>query len=265
MVIYLDVLIMENFIVNYFLLYITSQTLKIKVKFWRLMVSSLLGAAYVLTKVYPSLFLFSTLIFKLLMALIMVILLFSKRDIVLNLKAFFIYMMYSMLLAGICIFIEFNQQNDNFSSSIYNFSYKKLMIAIIIIYLTLDRLVIYIKDRKSLKSLIFTVDIISKNCEKKILAFLDTGNELREPATNLPVMIIEKNYFKDFSICEKDIFYIPYKVVDGTQGKLKGFKPEYINIYDGKEIKRREVIIALSETKLSNLNDYHALLSRGVI
>lgn len=250
---------------NYFLLYITSQTVKTKVRVWRLILSSGLGAVYVITKVYPSLLLFSTLIFKLIMALIMILLLFSEKNIIFNLKALLIYMMYSMLLAGICLFIVFNQQNDNFSGSIYNFSYKKLMLAIIIIYLILDRLVIYIKDRKSLNSLIYTVDIISKNYEKKILAFLDTGNELREPATNLPVMIIEKNYFEDFSISEKDTFYIPYKVVDGTHGKLKGFKPEYINIYDGQVIKRREVIIALCETKLSNLNDYHALLSRGVI
>jgi stage II sporulation protein GA (sporulation sigma-E factor processing peptidase) len=126
-------------------------------------------------------------------------------------------------------------------------------------------LVIYIKDRKELSSLIFTVDIVNNHLEKKVLAFLDTGNELREPVTNLPVMIIEKKHFNDFYINKEDAFHIPYQVVNGSVGKMLGFKPEYIKIHYGKEIRQREVIIALCENKLSNLNDYNALLSRGII
>jgi stage II sporulation protein GA (sporulation sigma-E factor processing peptidase) len=266
LVIYLDALIIENFIVNYFLLYITSRTVRIKVKLWRFILSSLIGAAYVFTKIYPTLDVFTSLIFKITIALIMILLLFREKNLLFNVKALLIYMLYSMLLAGFCLFIVFNKQSyiDDYSS-LYNFSYKKLMLAIIIIYLILDRLVIYIKDRKELKSLIFTVDIVNNHIEKKVLAFLDTGNELREPATNLPVMIIEKKYFNDFYLNEKDAFHIPYQGVNGSVGKFLGFKPEYIKIHYGKEIRQREVVIALCENKLSNLNDYNALLSRGII
>jgi stage II sporulation protein GA (sporulation sigma-E factor processing peptidase) len=266
LVIHLDILLMENFIVNYFLLYITSQTVRIKAKFLRLIISASLGAVYVLTKIFPSLFVFTSLVFKIAMALIMILVIFREKNIVFNLKALLIYMLYSMVLAGLCFFIVFNQQNyiDDYSS-LYNFSYKKLMLAMIIIYLIIDRLVIYIKDRKEVNSLIFTVDIVNKHMEKKVHAFLDTGNELREPVTNLPVMIIEKKHFNDFYIDEKDAFHIPYQVVNGGVGKLLGFKPEYIKIHYGKEIRQRQVIVALSENKLSDLNDYNALLSRGII
>jgi stage II sporulation protein GA (sporulation sigma-E factor processing peptidase) len=266
LVIYLDTLIIENFIVNYFLLYITSRTVRIKIKLWRFIPPSLIGAAYVLTKIYPTLVVFTSLIFKITIALIMILLLFKDKNLIFNLKALIIYMLYSMLLAGFCFFIIFNKQNyAGDYSSLYNFSYKKLMLAIIITYLTLDRVVIYIKDRKDLSSLIFTVDIVNNHIEKKVIALLDTGNELREPATNLPVMIIEKRYFNDFQINEKEAFHIPYQVVNGNVDKLLGFKPEYIKIHYGKEIRQREVVIALCENKLSNLNDYNALLSRGII
>lgn len=266
MVIHVDSLLIENFIVNYFLLYITSQTVRIKVKILRLVISASLGALYVLTKIFPGLIVFTALGFKIAMALFMILVIFGEKNILFNLKASLIYMLYSMVLAGLCFFIMLNQQNyiDDYSF-LYNFSYKKLMLAIIIIYLVLDRLVIYVKDRKEVNSLIFTVDIVNKHIEKKVLAFLDTGNELREPATNLPVMIIEKKYFNDFYINEKDAFHIPYQVVNGSVGKLLGFKPEYIKIHYGKEIRQRQVIVALSENKLSNLNDYNALLSRGII
>jgi stage II sporulation protein GA (sporulation sigma-E factor processing peptidase) len=266
LVIYLDTLIVENFIVNYFLLYLTSHTVRIRVRIWRLASAALIGAVYVITKVYPSLFIFSNLIFKVGIALLMICLIFGKKNFLLNVKSLIIYMLYSMLLAGFCFFIEFNQQNFSGEySSLYNFSYKKLMLAVILIYLVLDRLIIYIKDRKDLSSLIFTVEIVNNNVEKKIHAFLDTGNELREPATNLPVMIIEKSYFNDININKNDTFFIPYKVVNGSVDKLVGFKPDYIKIHYGEEVKRREVIVAFCDNKLSDLNDYQALLSRGII
>ena len=47
-------------------------------------------------------------------------------------------------------------------------------------------------------------------------AFLDTGNELREPATNLPVLIVERDIFYDINLSKYDKFYIPYKVINGT-------------------------------------------------
>jgi stage II sporulation protein GA (sporulation sigma-E factor processing peptidase) len=266
LVIYVDTLIIENFIINYFLLYITSQTVRIKIKVWRLVLSALMGACYVLTKIYPSLILYTSLLFKIIVALVMIVILFGRKDILFYIKSLLIYMLYSMLLAGFCFFIEFNQQSYMGDyGSLYNFSYKKLLLSLVIIYLIIDRLIIFIGDRKDLSSLIYTVDIVNNNLETKVLAFLDTGNELREPATNLPVMIIEKRYFDNVYIDEKDIFYIPYQVINGKADKLKGFKPQYIKVHHGNEIKEREVIIALCENRLSNLSDYQALLSRGVI
>ncbi len=134
-----------------------------------------------------------------------------------------------------------------------------------IIYMILDRLVMYVRDRKDINSLTYTVDIVLGDSEKQVTAFLDTGNELREPATNLPVMIIEKDYLEDFNLSKVDKLFIPYQVVNGQIGNLVGFKPKCIKIHNGQEITMREVVIAFCENKLSKLSDYHALLSRGII
>ena len=53
--VFLDVLILENFIVNFFLLYITSQTIRIKTKVKNQMAAALFGAMYVIVMVYPEL------------------------------------------------------------------------------------------------------------------------------------------------------------------------------------------------------------------
>lgn len=265
MVIYLDVLLFENLIVNLFLLHVTARTIKIRVKFRYLLLASAFGSMYVITLLYPKLIVFSRVPFKIIAGAIIILIAFRKINILFNFKALCIFVSYSMLLAGICVFIQFNQGANIGYSVIINFSYKKLMISIMIIYMMIERIIVYVKDRKNLNALIYSVDIILNDSKKNVKAFLDTGNELREPATNLPVIIVEKSVFCDINLNCYDKFYIPYKVVNGQGGNLKGFKPQYVKIKEEKKVIDKEVIIAFCEGKLSEINDYQALLSRGVM
>lgn len=265
MVVNIDILVIENSIVNYFLLYITSQTLRIRKSFKNIALPAFLGGIYVITLIFPKLYILTELPFKFLMALFMIFIVFYRSTILFYTKALFVYLLYSMVLAGLCFFIELNYNGGfQLNSLFYNFSYKKLMLAIILLYLTINRLVLFIRNRIELSSLIFSIDIVFKNGEKTVKAFLDTGNELIEPATNLPVMILESELM-DRTIEDKETFYIPYRVINGEANKLKGFKPEFIRIHKGEVVEVRQVIIALCENKLSSMGDYNALLSRGII
>ncbi|WP_333859070.1 sigma-E processing peptidase SpoIIGA [Clostridium sp.] len=265
MVVFLDLLILINLIVNFFLLYITGRTLKLRINFKRIFLGAFIGSIYTITLIYPCLSVFSTLYFKLIVAMALVYISFGNKGIITDFKILCIFMLYSMLLAGTCMFIQYNRYSYADSAMIINFPYQWLFIALMICYITIDRLVIYIKDRRDLASLVYEIDIIFKDGEKKVKAFLDTGNELREPATNLPVVIVEKAIFDSVDLEQFGKFYIPYRVINGSSGKLLGFKPDIIKINFGKEVKYREVIVALCQDKLSQLDDYHALLSRGVI
>lgn len=265
MVVNIDILVIENSIVNYFLLYITSQTLRIRKSFKNIALPAFLGGIYVITLIFPKLYILTELPFKFMVALFMIFILFYKSTIFFYTKALFVYLLYSMVLAGLCFFIELNYNGGfQLNSLFYNFSYKKLMLALILLYLTLNRLVLFIRSRIELNSLIFSIDIVFKNGEKTVKAFLDTGNELTEPATNLPVMILESELM-DRTIEEKETFYIPYRVINGEANKLKGFKPEFIRIHRGDIVEVRQVIVALCENKLSSMGEYNALLSRGII
>ena len=265
MVVFLDLLILINLIVNFFLLYITGRTLKLVINFKRIFLGAFIGSIYTITLIYPCLSIFSTVYFKLVVAVVLVYISFGNKGIITDFKILCVFILYSMILAGICMFIQYNRYSYVNSAMITNFPYQWLFISLMICYITIDRLVIYIKDRKDLFTLVYEVDIIFKDKEKKVKAFLDTGNELREPATNLPVVIVEKSVFDSVNLEEFGKFYIPYRVINGSSGKLLGFKPDIIKINFGKEVKYREVIIALCQDKLSQLDDYHALLSRGVI
>lgn len=264
MIVYLDVLLIENFIVNLFLMYITTQTVRMRPKISTLILSALLGAIYAVGAVLSNFQYFFMVPLKFIAAIIMIFIVFRKNKILFIIKSSALFILYSMLLAGLCIFIEL----DNNISGILifdRFSYKILLSSIMIIYIIIHRIITYISDRNELENLIFDIEIITENSSKSVRAFFDTGNELREPATNLPVIIVEKGLLTQEETDEKNKFIIPYRVVNGDGGKLEGFKPKYVKIHNKETILERQVIIAFCEERLSSMNDYNALLSRGIL
>lgn len=266
MIVYIDVLLLENFIVNSFLLSITANTLRCRVKGTNTCLGALLGSLFIFTILIDSLRYFNNIIIKILMAVIMVFITFRKKNLLFIIKASIIFISYSMVLAGLCVFLEFNKNNSYIMGGvIYNFSYKKLMLSIMIIYLLISRIIFFIKDRREMYSFIYEVDIVLKNANKEVKAFLDTGNELVEPVTNLPVIIVEKDIFKDEDINGYDVFYIPYSVINGNYGKLRAIRPECVKVHKEDYFEEKDVLIAFCEKKLSNSGDYQALLSRGII
>ena len=267
MIVYVDILILVNFIVNLFILHVTVQTLRKRVKLIWMCISSLLGSLYVLTVVYPSLTYLSYIPFKILIVMIMIFIVFREKNILFNIKASLIFILYSILLAGMCMLIQMNNSVDmSFDIIIINFPYERLLLSVMVIYILIYRLMVFIGDRKKISTLIFTIDIICKNHKKTIQAFMDTGNELREPATNLPVLIVEREILSYILLEKNNTYYIPYTVVNGSSGRLIGFKPEYINIHiDRKNIETRDVIVAFCDHKLSKYNDYNGLMSRGIL
>ncbi|WP_392486461.1 sigma-E processing peptidase SpoIIGA [Haloimpatiens sp. FM7315] len=266
MIIFVDVVFIQNFIINLFFLYITAQTIKLKIDLKKIIFAAFIGAVYVIILLYFKYDFLTKLPIKIAMALLMVRIAYRQKSIICNLKALFIFIFYSMVLAGACLFFQISETGGYYINKIEfkDFSNKNLFIAIMIIYIFVNRLVIYIRERRSLRSLIYKVEIVTDKYRKVVNCFLDTGNELREPITNLPVIVVEKSEFP-LNIKNKDKLYIPYNAVNGENGKLEAFKPLYINIYEDKNnIQKKQVVIALCDGKLSKENDYNALLSRGI-
>lgn len=265
MIVWIDYLILENFIINYFLVVITSQTIRQNLNNKKLIFSSIISSFYVVTLLYRKLRIFSLLPFKLAIAFGIIIFCFKFNSLLLYIKTFCIYILYSMLLAGVCFYFECES-----SSSLYGFrnmkifSSKKLYISIILLYLSINRLIIYIKDRKEVSNLIYAIEISVDNKARKIEGFLDTGNELKEPATGLPVIIVERNVFRDINLSKYDKYFIPYRTVNTNSLKIEGFIPDEISICNNDNIEHIKAIIALCDSKLSENNDYQALLCRGL-
>ena len=125
----------------------------------------------------------------------------------------------------------------------------------------------------------------------KVIAIIDTGNMLKEPITNIPVIVIEHNYLKglihkdilsnidsilggDFGNVSEDIQteympklkVIPYTSLGKQNGMLLGIMVKNIKIEQDNNIKNIEkVVIGLYNKKLSKKEEYHALIGIDVV
>lgn len=266
MEIYLDLLILENLVVNYFLIYMMCKTLNIKYSVGLNLLAAFIGSLVPVAMLFLSLNIYLQFILKISIAILMVFISVGK-NLKTILKGVFVLIFYTIALGGLCIFIKFNESGIIPKNSyIINFTYKKLFLGIIISAMCMDRLFSFIKDKILVNKLIYDIEInLGGNC-KTIKAFLDTGNELREPVTNLPVIIVEKDVFYNFKIPKEHEFLIPYRVVDGDMGNLKGVKADSLKLLTKNQTSElKNGIIAFCDTSLSDSGEYNALLSRGIL
>ncbi|MBU3135606.1 sigma-E processing peptidase SpoIIGA [Clostridium gasigenes] len=265
MVVYIDVLLFENFVVNLFLLLLTFKLLRFSYK-KRIYLSAILGSIYTL-----ALFLewpFGTsFIAKILVAVLMIIIAIEKRKISNILKCVGCFFILSFTLCGVCFSFALMQNKYGIMQKfeMNNYSIKYILISIMILYIVIVRAYEYLRGRIIVKSLIYDIEIsVNKNIFY-IKGFLDTGNDLREPVTNLPCIIVEDGYLNEVQLPEKEYFNISYSTI-GDSGKIKGFKGEKIRIKSQDEDWRTvDAIICSCTNKLSKENDFNALLSRGII
>ncbi|MBE6051678.1 MAG: peptidase U4 [Clostridium sp.] len=267
MEVYLDVVIIENLVIDLFLLLITFNILRYKVKFKRVALSSVIGAAYTVIMVFPKLKVLSSFLFQVFIAFIMILLAARKQKIFNIFKITVVFVLNSIIFSGICFY--FSQIGNDYTFkkgiTIDNFSAKYMILSLMIIYIIFNRTIEYFKDRSVVNNFIFDIEITIEGIKYYVKGFLDTGNELREPVTNLPCIIVEERLFKDFKTSKKDIFYINYSAI-GYDGKLAGFKVDKVKIIKaGEKFRELDAIICPCKEVLSKDNEFNALLSRGVI
>lgn len=267
MEIYVDVIIVENLIINLFLLLTTVKLLKYQYKNIDIYLSAFIGAIYTLV-LFLDFKVLSSLPFKVLVAIIMLTIVLRTKRIINIVKGTIVFFINSFILCGVCFGLVMMQNGyvlgEEFSIS--NYSMRWIILSLMIFYIVLVRVSDYLNDRAIINN--FTYDIYI-NIRGKVLilkGFLDTGNELREIVSNLPCIIVEDKYLNEIDVKENDKYIINYNTITES-GQLEGIKGDKIMIRNSlsDEWRKIDAIICKSSMALSKDNDYQALLSRGVI
>lgn len=267
MIVYLDVLLLENFVINFFLITVTMQLVRYKFKYRMVVLASVLGSLYTLTVFFDPLKVFTNIIFKILIVFIMVKIILRNKNTISVIKVTGIFFLVSIAFSGFCFMFAMaeNPYNVQGAFTIKNYSSKNLLFSFMILYLVAYRTYLYLKNRAIVDNFIYELEFYINEDKFNVRGFLDTGNELVEPVTMLPVIILEECIARNTVISDKEIFYIPYKVVSGTSNQLRGIQVENVKIKNNKESRCIDVVIAFCNTKLSSDGDFNALLSRAVL
>lgn len=265
MEVYVDVIFFQNFVVDIFLLMVASKVLRKKISSCRIILSGILGGLYSLVMIFPSLNFFSYIPFQFLFLYMIMKISFRKSNVIFKIKGIIVYLIGAFILSGLCVALSMNKYYISVSGGfkMTDYSVKYLILSIMIVYIIYSRLSSYLRERAFITNFIYDIEFFKDNAKYVIRGFLDTGNELREPITNLPCIIVEENFVEITS--DKNLYYIPYKAI-GYTGKLKGFVGEKVRIREqGGAWRDVDAIICPCNELLSRDGDFNALLSRGII
>lgn len=277
MVYYVEYVFLENFIIDFILLFITGKLVKRVIVLKRLILASLIGALYVVLTLYMGYEFMTYFIVKFSVSVLMVMIAFDSKGILTNIRVIICFYITSLLMVGII-------------STIYYFTYDKLTVNAIIIsiftgYAALHFFFREIKDRILKHNYKRMVALSIGDKKKTFQAYIDTGNELTDPVTGKPVMVVNidsikeilgedlydrimefyenKSYENLFNESNTNLRVIKFNTISCKSENMVCIVPDGIEILNERVIKL-DAIVGVYPKEISK-GDYDALLFKKLL
>ena len=283
-VVYIDVLFVLNFIINYLLLFASARLSGAACSRLRCALAAGAGAAYATAAFLNAGSILGALWFKLLVACAMVAITFGVRDMRRLLRLFLIFCGLSFAFGGCAFAVMWltHGAQGNFDVR-HGVMYIKLPLGVLLASSALCYLIFSLVFRRSATGAaqreIYAVTLAYGGREIAFHALLDSGNTLCDPLTNHPVMIVEYETVRDvlpdgvrrvLDSCTEEQLpmilpqlpphmrfqLIPYKTVGRELALLLAFRPDRVEIA---QRVRRNMLAAICMQKISDGGAYHAL------
>ena len=295
MTIYIDVVLIENLIMNYIILFATAIILKLKIKHIRLILASLIGAVYSILSYMSLLEIYSSIILKIILSIIIVYVAFYPPKVNQLWKDLLIFYLTSFVFGGAAFSLIYiiKPQEILMKKGIFLGIYplKTIILGAILAFIIIITAFKIVKSKISKKDMICEIEIKLNKQEIKTKAMIDTGNLLKDPLTNTPVIVIEHTLLYDCMPKEilnnleqilggelekipeeirnkyiSKLKLIPFSSLGKQNGMLLGIKSEYVNIIQkDKTSKKENVIIGIYNKSLTKKGEYRALIGIELI
>ncbi len=276
-VVYIDVLFLLNLIVDYLLILATAKITGELIVRIRFAFSALLGAIYAVVLFLPGFIWLSHPLCKICFAVLMVLIAYGRsRQFV---RILLVFWGSSAALGGVVLALQFigagglTLENGVLYTG---FDIRILLVTVIISYIVLstafERTAHHGGKRKDLKKSIVMID----GREISFTVLIDTGNTLKDPVQNMPVIVAEGEIIQPLlsekldlldpigsmqriknESMRKRIRLIPYRAVGISNGMLLAVRSDRATVGD-RELKG--ALIALSPTPVSDGGGYQALV-----
>ncbi len=255
MTIYIDIILLLNFFIDLLLLLSVSFLLKRRTPLIRIIIASLIGSlsTLLLFVIHNNLLLF---FYKILISIIMIIISFKYNNYH-YFKDNLLYLYIISIVLGGTIYLINNQISTINNGMLFTSNNLKINIILLIIISPII-LYKYLKNTKNYQltySNYYDIDIYYNDLCIKGTAFLDTGNNLKDPYFKRPIILINKELISE----PVKTFLVPYSVVNNQKGLLEVFSPKKI-IVNNKKCKK--TLLGLSDV---NINGIKIILNKEAL
>ncbi|NUU62419.1 sigma-E processing peptidase SpoIIGA [Paenibacillus agri] len=303
LVVYIDLIFAANLLIDGVLLWLTGWLVKLKVSWWRLVLSAVVGALYVVMMFVPELTFLYTFLIKFGLSVIMLWIAFGFGSLQRYLRTMGAFYIINFAAAGGIVGIHYLLQS---SGDIWNgimftaaggHAYR-LKIGIWFVIALLPLVLLCFKavhtsriKREQLESYIGEVTVEIDGVTVTCLGLLDTGNRLSDPLTRIPVMVMESSLWEtqlpaswkgrltqssaDHLLLETDgqsfawqdrIRLVPYRGVNRSASFMLALKPDLVTIrLDADTFCSKRVLIGLDGGTLSGDGAYRAVIHPDLV
>lgn len=293
-IVYVDLLFLINLLIDGSLLLVTAWITRSRYRWWRLGLSAVLGALYVVFVFFPVLSFMYTLGVKILFSLVMIYTAFGFHGL----------RHYGRHL-GVFYLINFAAAGGVFAISYFLLSSNELLDGIVFSRLggvpvgtgVLSLLLIFlvwlfyrvfhsVRSKQHTASHLAEVQVEIGDFVYRCQGLVDTGNQLYDPLTRTPVMIVEAAMWKDVipevwlthiraaetdrmiaAMGENDFIWqdrlrlVPFRGVNRTTQFILAIKPDRVTVrYEEVSRETGRVLVGLDGGRLSRDGSYHAII-----
>ena len=293
-VVYIDVLFIVNFIINYLLFVITAKIGRLPLKRWRIILSALIGAVYSVFMFFPDMsFVYSTGA-KLIFSCFAVAVAYNIYGVRLYFKALGLFYLTTFCFGGgvfaLCSFTGIGAATGAvISNGIFyiNLPWQLLFVSVGGSYIILRIVWASLRSRLSKENMFIGISIFLDGKRADVNALIDTGNALYDPLTSAPVIVAEYSKIKELlpentaEMLEGEtelsdrlwhgqtslkLRLIPFSSLGRERGMLIGFKPDKVVFYQNEQTSERQnIIVGIYSKRLTKDGSYSALLHPEVI
>jgi stage II sporulation protein GA (sporulation sigma-E factor processing peptidase) len=284
--IYADLVWLLNFCFDAMLLWLAAIMLKRRVRVWRLMLAALVGSLLALLVLTPFAYMMSHVATKLIVSFFIVWICFGFyrfRFFVENVLAFYFA---TFVMGGGMIAFHFLLQSE-MGSTLHSISISWLFVVVMFpaLWMLSKAQMGTIREKKLRFEHIIDVRVTCFGQTVLLKGLVDSGNQLRDPLTNAPVMIVEWQPFAHMlpasvlqMIHERTytddipnewvsrMRFIPYRAVGVEQQLLVAIKPDDVQWLDDKQwTPVNKALIGFSRATLSADGEYNCIVHPHIV
>ncbi|ABI68154.1 sigma-E processing peptidase SpoIIGA [Syntrophomonas wolfei] len=285
--VYADLSFAINFIMDFCILWATARLTGSQVVYKRIVFASFLGGIYALAYLIPGMEYWFSLFFKILFSCLMIIIALYPQNWAEFRKAFLYFYAINFIVAGASMAISYLLIDKQSGANLWYLWLPGGILTALAIGIFGQKYLL----RQVLPALLrFDVELRFNNYHCQGKGFLDTGNNLRDPITNRPVIVAEYQFLK--SCLPEDLRevleikqdentmldalggcswanrlrLIPFSSIGKKNGILLGVRADEIVVNNGsKDVFHQNMVVGIYREKLSSQGEYQFLIPAEII